>query len=306
MIGRLGVPFSFQLLLEVPIMNGTSYLVSIDGSEESRSASFLAWELAKQTGARIVAQHVIDTAAVWRLLSYDRAGFIGSGVYMEAREKINSALYAIAESLMLSYTSQIEGQSLEFETCIDEGDPATEIARRAKDHDMVIVTHRRGARADESNRLFEKLSATCCCPVLVIGNSQKRWSKMRIFVSAEMIEAKSIAALYRLAGMLGLPAEIYIDSTVPSADAGRLELGGWAPALGVRSIVRSSMEETIATAPEDILLVVSLDTVAGQDVSRLKTRLCNFLDQSEENGLLLWTHTHKKAKTSSERFKLAS
>lgn len=284
-------------------MSGTSYLLPIDGSEESRSTSYLAWELAKQTGARVVAQHVIDTAAVWRLLSYERAGFIGSGVYMEAREQITSALNSIAEALMLSFTSQIEGQSLEFETHIDEGDPAAEIARRAKEHDMVIVTERRGNSAADGQRLFEKLAATCSCPVLVIGNSTKRWSKMRIFVNEEMTESNNIAALYRLATMLGLPAEVYVDATL-SCDVSPLDLGGWAPALGVRSITRGSMEELTAMASEDILLVVSLDTVSGRDHSRLRERLCNFLDQSDENGLLLWTR--KQSVSFPKRLKLAS
>lgn len=271
-------------------MSGTSYLLSVDGSEESRSASYLVWELAKQTEARVVAQHVIDTAAVWRFLSYDRAGFIGSGLYMEAREKITSALYSIAEALMLSYTSQIDGQSLEFETYIDEGDPATEIARRAKNHDMVIITHRRRDSIADGYRMFERLAETCSCPVMVVGNAAKRWTKMRIFVNAKLSSPDNIYCLYQLATMLGLPVEVYFDSSVSSSDADRFDLGGWSPALGVRSIERSSFDETIASAPGDILLVVSADLLSGTDAPGFRTRLRSFLDQSsDENGLLLWT-----------------
>ena len=120
-------------------MNGTSYLLAIDGSEESRNAANFTWELASQSGARVTAQHVVDTQAAWRFLSHDRAGFVGSGVYMEAREKITDALYAIAESIMLSYTCQIDSRALEYETYIDSGDPATEITRRAQQHDLVVM-----------------------------------------------------------------------------------------------------------------------------------------------------------------------
>lgn len=277
-------------------MNGTSYLLSIDGSEESRAASYLVWELAKQTGARVVAQHVIDTAAVWRFLSYDRAGFIGSGLYMEAREKIASALYSIAEGLMLSYTSQIEGQSVPFETCIDEGDPATEIARRAEEHDLVVIAYSR--RNFTVGAMFEKLLGICQCPILILGSNVKQWSEMRVFINKDVLSEKTVSYQYQFGTTLGIPTQVYLDSTVSQSDAERFNLGGWSSALGVRSIERSSLEGLIASAPENILLLTPADLLVGQKGAGLR----RFLEQSEGNGLLIWDQEQFRRKN----LKLAS
>ncbi|HMX46016.1 MAG TPA: universal stress protein, partial [Candidatus Obscuribacter sp.] len=102
-------------------MNGPSYLLTIDGSAESRSAAYFAWELARQTEARVAAQHVVDTRAIWQFLSYDLPGFIGSGVYLDAKERITEVMKSVAESLMLAYTSQVSELSDNHETYIDEG-----------------------------------------------------------------------------------------------------------------------------------------------------------------------------------------
>ncbi|MBP9811500.1 universal stress protein, partial [bacterium] len=77
-------------------MKTRSYLLAIDGSQASRSAAQFAWDLAKQTSSKVVAQHVVDTAEIWRFLAYDLAGFIGSGLYMDARERITEVMYSIA------------------------------------------------------------------------------------------------------------------------------------------------------------------------------------------------------------------
>lgn len=268
-------------------MSGTSYLLSIDGSEESRLASYFAWELAKETGARVVAQHVVDTTAVWQLLSYGQSGFIGSGIYMEARETITAALASIAEALMLSYTSQIDGQSLQFETIIDEGDPLTEIIKRAPEHDLVIIArHRRDIIANP--KWFEKLVQACQCSILIFGSADKRWSEMRIFIEKDLECQKDVSSLYQFGTMLGLPARVFIDTTVLQSAEKRFELGGWSQALGVRSIERSSLDELIGSAPEDALLAVSSNLLAGQGSAEYRSRLLRFLDQSKGSGLLIW------------------
>lgn len=266
-------------------MNGTSYLLALDGSAESRTAAYFAWELAAQTGARVVAQHVIDTAAAWQFLSYDRPGFIGSGIYMEAREQIGSALRSIAEDLMLSYYSQVQGRSIESETFIDEGDPACEIVRRAADHDIVIIGHRSGPKRE---RLFETLVKSCPCPVLVVGGSAMQWSKVQMFVTDEIASAKSMQGIYHLGTALGLISEVYIDAKADHTEREDLTLGGWSSAFGVQLFEHSTLKKLIESAPEDVFLVVPSDLTSGYLGSRYRVLLRTFLGGSQRRALLFW------------------
>ncbi|MBX3073310.1 universal stress protein [Candidatus Obscuribacterales bacterium] len=270
-------------------MNGTSYLLALNGGAASRYAAYFTWALAEQSGARVVAQHVVDTAAVWHFLSYDQAGFIGSGLYLEAREEITDSMYSIAEALMLSYSSQSAGQPLECEAFIDEGEPAAEIARRAEEHDMVVLGYRSGRSNTGEPKMYEKLAETCPCPVLVVGNAARHWSKMQMFINSDFASSADVPGIFQLGVTLGLPIEIYIDAEVSQVDADRFCLGGWSRPLGVRSIERACFEELVASVQEDVLMVVSADILTGQDNTVYRDSLRAFLDQSERRALLLWT-----------------
>lgn len=283
-------------------MNGTSYLLAIDGSAESRSAAYFAWELARRTGARVVAQHVVDTQAAWRFLSYDRAGFIGSGLYMDAREQITAAMYSIAEALMVSYGSQIEGQSIEFENCLDEGDPATEIVRRSRNHDLVIVGHNGRDSSPVRYGMFERLTDLCTCPILVVGAGVEQWSKMQVFINSDVSYRSDISGICDLGSTLGLPTEICFDPDVDQVDADKSSRGDWSGVLDVRSIERGNFKELINSAADDVLLVVPKGIVGGKKIVGYSAYLRAFLSQSGKRGLLLWNHNH----TSDDAIKLAS
>lgn len=97
-------------------MKTTSYLIVLDGSAESLAAAHTAWSLAAETGARVDAQYVVDTDAIWRFLSFERPGLVGSGVFIEARDKITAVMTSLAETVMLSFRTQMEGRSVDFET----------------------------------------------------------------------------------------------------------------------------------------------------------------------------------------------
>lgn len=269
-------------------MKTRSYLLAIDGSQASRSAAQFAWDLAKQTSSKVVAQHVVDTAEIWRFLAYDLAGFIGSGLYMDARERITEVMYSIAEALMLSYGSQAEGQSLDFENYIDEGEPAAEIARRAVDHDLVIL----GFHARRSNRrqksLFEELAKSCPCPVLVVGDVVKRWSKMQIFVSRDMVGSNTIDSICQTGEAFGLPVEILLDSRDPALTESDL--------ARISRTHGSSFKELIDSTKDDVLLVVSADALNSAHDGLAKARVYKFLQASSGRALLLW---RDRAKASS-------
>lgn len=269
-------------------MDGASFLLPIDGSEESLSAAQFAWELAQKSGAKVAAQHVIDTTAIWRFLKYDRAGFVGSGVYIDAREQIAGSMRTLAESLMLSYSTQSAGRAIVSETYIDEGDPATEIAARATEHDLVIVGCHSRRYAPRRQRLYEKLAAICPCPILVVRKTPHSWSRMQVMVTDDIAKAESYSSIYQIGTLLGLPTEVYLDVEGADVDTDRVTLGGWSPAFGVRSVEHANFKEMITSAPHDALLAVSADCVSGQYAAQYRARIRAFVDQSDCRALLLW------------------
>ncbi len=190
-------------------MKRMSILLSIDGSAESRSAAHIAWQIAKQTGSSVTAQHVIDSSAVWKFLSYSSAGFIGSGPYMEASERISEALRSIAESLLLSYNSQADGQGLQNRSCIDEGNIVSSICQRAKDHDLVIVGHSLGQARD----VLVDLGKKCPSPVLVIQKSTLAWSRICVLLTDETVNEETIWDISEFGSALGLSTELYLNSS---------------------------------------------------------------------------------------------
>ncbi len=164
-------------------MFNKQYLIAIDGSEESRSVAYYAWKLAGTTGSRVDAIHVVNTESVWNFLSHDRAGFIGSGLYMESREKITESLHSIAEALMVSYSCQIAGTNLENENFIEEGEPVRVIAERAKNYDLVIMGYRNKSTYPGQKRMYERLAEICPVPILVVRNAYREWSKIQVFLA---------------------------------------------------------------------------------------------------------------------------
>lgn len=164
-------------------MKTNSYLLVLDGSAESCAAAFLAWKLAKDPGARVVAQHVIDIPAVETLLPCGKAGFIGSGPYIQAREQTVAALRSVAETLMLSYRAQAEGRNIDIDTYIDEGDPVDEICKRAQEHELVIIGHDSLASQEKLSGFCEKIEQSCPRPILFVNAAGDVCNKLRALVA---------------------------------------------------------------------------------------------------------------------------
>lgn len=148
-------------------MNSPSYLLVLDGSIESETAAEFAWELAQNSGARLAAQHVLDTPAVWGFLAYHLPGFVGSGPYFEAQKKITEALRSVAETVMLAYASKAEGQKITSESYIDEGELVTEICKRAANYALVIIGENSACNEYEDS-IANRLAAECPRPVVLV------------------------------------------------------------------------------------------------------------------------------------------
>jgi len=245
-------------------MNDLSYLLVLDGSASSRASAALAWKLAGATSARVVAQHVIDIAGVWRFLSFDATGFVGSGVYMEARERIIAVLHSIAEALVLSYESLSEGCGIKAETCIDEGDTVMEIARRSRDHDLVIC----GGLQDAGEQLLflQKLVMSCSCPILIVRDSQKPWSKLQVLSTRAMANSSRDSNLYMIGTSIGLPVEVQTDEDLPRA--GSMIPENLYNSFDIRNLRRSTLKEMLRSACDDVLLIVPISALAEGKLNR--------------------------------------
>ncbi|MBX9689377.1 MAG: universal stress protein [Candidatus Obscuribacterales bacterium] len=169
-------------------MKGVSCLLAIDGSAEARAAAYFAWDLAERSGAKVLAQHVIDVGAAWRYLSHNSNGFIGNGVYLQAFDSIKSSLYSISEALLDSYKCQLDGRNIESEICVDEGDIVEEIVKRSKDHELLIVGHRDLSAAKfrmqtDGKSVAHELIMRSYCPVLLVQSLFSMPEKIQIWIN---------------------------------------------------------------------------------------------------------------------------
>lgn len=253
-------------------MKNLSYLLLLERSSESRIAASFAWKLASLTGATVVAQHVVDSAAVWRFLSFETAGFVGSGVFMEARERMIRVLHTVADALVLSYETLAVGNGFQSETYIDEGDPVTETARRAKEHDLVVFGHK--PNSDAHTRMLEQLMEVCPCPILVVRNAVQPWSKLQIFANCDMPDSTRNANLYPIGSKLGLPVEVYLDEKMRIVDEA-MTPDGWSTALGVRTIRKGCLKDLLKAADDDVLIVVPISALMESKFTRSLTVVKN-------------------------------
>ena len=208
-------------------MKKPSYLLALDGTSESRAAAYLAWNLAHKTGARVVAQHVINAKDIWRFLRPRSAGFIGSGLYVEAFEHVTKGLRSIGEALMMSYNAQVEGQNIDSVTYIDEGDLVSQICKRAQESDLLIIGHRPSTlpskETDNTYSLCEELIEVCPCPMLIVTASCPNLNKLRLRLFTGQTDARSIESLNKFVHSLDLPVLIELSSSIPVKELDKLK-----------------------------------------------------------------------------------
>lgn len=197
-------------------MRKLSFLLGLSGSKHSKYASELCWELAEKTGAKALAQHVIDSRTAWELLRSDEPGFIGSGPYVQAYESLSASLSLLAEKLMEKYQALTSNRKIDSQCVIDEGNPVREICRRALDHDLVIVGHQpTGVQTVEHDRchyvryaIAEGLAHECPRPLLIVQENGKLWKNIKTLVSIEHLNIPFIRASQKLALAVGADLEV--------------------------------------------------------------------------------------------------
>lgn len=276
-------------------MKSSSYLIVLDGSAESLAAAHCAWSLAAETGSRVDAQYVIDTESIWRFLSWERPGFVGSGVFIEASDKIKAVMQHVAETVVLSYRTQMEGRCLEFETYIDSGCPVEQIVARAAGRDLVIVGYHSPKRPGDVS-LAELVAARSPCPVIAVRGLAYGWSKMEVFLGKDMANETAVKEIYALAAWMGMGAEVVLSPEVKDMDPQTYMMGGWSRAFGVEAVRSGKLGDLVSTAADDALMVVGAEQLEARD-GHGSEAVREFLEGSERRAILFWPAPVNSGKT---------
>lgn len=195
-------------------MKRHSILLAVDGSAQSRQASELCWNLAKTFGARVSAQHVVDTHSAWQFLGHESPGFLDRQEYMGSYHHLCSSLFSLGEALSNAFAKASAEHGVDSAFYLDEGEPLKELCKRAQDHDLVVIGHRQSKEQQDQDQrrqfmrlsVAESLAHDCPRPLLVVQSACPSWQFMTIMVSAEHINEKYINHCLDLAQGMNLEA----------------------------------------------------------------------------------------------------
>jgi nucleotide-binding universal stress UspA family protein len=133
-------------------------VVGVDGSDKSLATLAAAARQAALAGNRVVAIHVVRSHRLQHLAAVSYAG------------EIAVAEEALTDRCHLDCEVVLAGVDVPWQFEVRHGDPATELARAATDHDAICVAIGRSARRHFGSHLStsERLVQRCDRPVLVV------------------------------------------------------------------------------------------------------------------------------------------
>ena len=147
-------------------MEALAVVVGLDGSERSLAALAAAARLAALTRNRIVAVHVVRAHPL-----VTTAPVSGAGAVAVAEDEVTDRCHLDCEVVLAS-----AGVPWEFE--VRHGDPVTEMARAAADHDAICVAIGRSVRrrftCGSHSTMSELLVQRCDRPVLIVPPEPER------------------------------------------------------------------------------------------------------------------------------------
>lgn len=202
-------------------MSKHSILVALSGSEQSRNAAELAWFIADKIDAAVTAEQVIDSRTVWELLRSDKPGFIGSGLYVDAYEKVIELMKSLSNQLVAKYEAEAEGRKINGKVVAKEGNPVEILTRDAKEHDLLVLGHSpSGMRAVDREynsyirrSIAEGIAHESPIPVLIVQSKPVVWQGMTIVSEMDHLNTNYIRACLRLALLLGLTPRLEFWAT---------------------------------------------------------------------------------------------
>ncbi|CAN5569814.1 hypothetical protein BH10CYA1_BH10CYA1_60640 [soil metagenome] len=297
-------------------MHKKSILLALSGSEQSYQAAQVAWVLARKTNSCLLAQHVVDTRGAWSFFGCERAGLIGSGMYISTYDTVCQSLKELGKKLAEKYEAMSESQELKSVCVIDEGAPLEEICRRAEDCDLVITGHFPGASAEhngfvggehsQSKSLAEQLSDRCSKPLLIVQGQSKPWTKLKILLSIEHMNFEFVSECLRLSETLGLcPKLICLSSGCHEQTAVQLitnmraahpkfsnltiEIVGVGSGVNEeQSIWTTKPTQVELAASEEDLFVVSTEQIGGKRTTVFGTPTAAFIQALNLPNILFY------------------
>ena len=143
-------------------------VVGVNGSERSVPALVTAVRLAAVTGNRIVAVHVVHSHSLAK-----GAPVSGAGALAIADDEATDRCHMDCELVLA-------GADVAWQFEVRHGDPVTELARAATDHDALCVTIGRSVRrrliCGSHSTVSERLVHQCDRPVLIVPSQRERTS----------------------------------------------------------------------------------------------------------------------------------
>ncbi|MBX9687942.1 MAG: universal stress protein [Candidatus Obscuribacterales bacterium] len=194
-------------------MKGKSILLALSGSQQSRFATEVCWNLARRLGSKITAHHVIDSHSAWEFLGHENPGFLESSRYLEAYQELLSRLFTLGEELSRKYATEAKALGIDDICLVDEGNPINEICRRAANHKLVVIGHK-ASKKEQPRSQFQRLSVAealahdCPRPLLIVQDECKHWSSLSIMISPDHINEIFINSCLDMAAALCLPATL--------------------------------------------------------------------------------------------------
>ena len=147
-------------------MEALAVVVGLDGSAGSLAALAAAARLASLTGNRIVAVHVVRAHPL-----VTTAPVSGAGALAVADDEVTDRSHLDCEVALA-------GTDVPWQFEVRHGDPVTEMARAAADHDAICVAIGRSARRrftrGSRSTVSERLVDRCDRPVLVVPPEPER------------------------------------------------------------------------------------------------------------------------------------
>jgi len=301
-------------------MSTHSILLALSGSEQSRNAAEMAWKLSKKLNATVTAEHVIDSRTIWELLRNDKPGFIGSGPYIAVYETILCALKSLAEKLALDYEALANGQGVQGECLIKEGNPVEILSRDAADHNLLVIGHYpSGVKATDRDlchyirySVAEGVSHQSIVPVLIVQSKPLSWESMTIVSEIDHINYTYLRSCLKLAKLLELkprlefwgtgtreegPAEFKKDLLVSMPEAKEMDIefeyfGGQA-ATDRRELFHGQDMSKSVEIPSETLFVLPTRGIARERMTVFGMEPEAFIRCLTLPCLLLWPEDHK-------------
>ena len=147
-------------------MEALAVVVGLDGSAGSLAALVAAARLASLTGYRIVAVHVVRAHPL-----VTTGPVSGAGTLAVADDEVTDRCHLDCEVALA-------GTDVPWQFEVRHGDPVTELARAAADHDTIFVAIGRGARrrftCGSHSTMSERLVDRCDRPVLIVPPEPER------------------------------------------------------------------------------------------------------------------------------------